>query len=150
GRVQSPGGHADAALGKGKTRRSGNRERGNTGGTGPRRPRSPSAHHGRKRGRPNVRKRTFYIVNLDRNRILALGVLFVGFVLTASATGWRIGRTGENKPVADLSAPAGPDGRAPEAKERSGTEEPGASVYALPGADKNSDGRPSPDPRRLD
>ena len=39
-----------------------------------------------------MKKRTFYIINLDRNRILILGVLFVGFILIAFATGFRFGK----------------------------------------------------------
>ncbi len=42
-----------------------------------------------------MKKRTFYIINLDRNRILVLSVLFIGFILVAYATGLRIGRSAD-------------------------------------------------------
>ncbi len=48
-----------------------------------------------------MKKRTFYVVNLDKSRILVIGLLFLGFVLTAYATGYRVGQ----KPVADLERP---------------------------------------------
>lgn len=41
-----------------------------------------------------MKKRTFYVINLDRNRILMLAVVMVGFVLIAFATGMRYGRAG--------------------------------------------------------
>lgn len=48
-----------------------------------------------------MKKRTFYVVNLDKSRILVIGLLFLGFILTAYATGYRVGQ----KPVADLDKP---------------------------------------------
>ncbi len=39
-----------------------------------------------------MKRRTFYIINLDRNRIFILTVLFVGLICVAYATGFRFGR----------------------------------------------------------
>lgn len=38
-----------------------------------------------------MKKRVFYVINLDRNRILVLGVLITGFLLISFATGYRFG-----------------------------------------------------------
>lgn len=40
-----------------------------------------------------MKRRTFYIINLDRNRLFILTVLFVGLLAAAYATGFRLGRT---------------------------------------------------------
>jgi len=38
-----------------------------------------------------VKKRVFYVINLDRSRIIVLGVLITGFLLISFATGYRFG-----------------------------------------------------------
>jgi cell division septation protein DedD len=38
-----------------------------------------------------MRTRVFYVINLDKNRILSISVIFTGIILTAFATGYRIG-----------------------------------------------------------
>lgn len=40
-----------------------------------------------------MKRRTFYIVNLDRTRITALTILLTGFILVSFATGFRFGRS---------------------------------------------------------
>lgn len=39
-----------------------------------------------------MKRRTFYIINLDRNRLFIMTVLFVGLLAAAYATGFRLGR----------------------------------------------------------
>jgi cell division septation protein DedD len=38
-----------------------------------------------------MRTRVFYVINLDKNRILSISVIFTGLILTAFATGYRMG-----------------------------------------------------------
>ncbi len=49
-----------------------------------------------------MKKRVFYVINLDRSRILVLSVLVTGFMLIAFATGYRFGSSSE--PRRDLGA----------------------------------------------
>lgn len=51
-----------------------------------------------------MKKRVFYVVNLDRSRILVLGVLITGFLLISFATGYRFGNTGSGIENRDLGA----------------------------------------------
>lgn len=41
-----------------------------------------------------MKKRVFYVINLDRGRILMVSVLIVGFLLISFATGYRFGTSG--------------------------------------------------------
>ncbi|MCB1167935.1 MAG: SPOR domain-containing protein [Leptospiraceae bacterium] len=43
-----------------------------------------------------MKKRVFYVVNLDKNRLLALSIFVGGTLVMAFATGYRFGRTDEN------------------------------------------------------
>ncbi|HNJ05886.1 MAG TPA: hypothetical protein PLB73_16615, partial [Leptospiraceae bacterium] len=49
-----------------------------------------------------MKKRIFYVINLDRGRILVLSVLVTGFMLISFATGYRFGTATE--PKRDLGA----------------------------------------------
>ena len=57
-----------------------------------------------------MKKRTFYVINLDRNRILILSLLMVGFLLVTFATGLRLGKDKQqsrslavlDRPIPDL------------------------------------------------
>jgi cell division protein FtsN len=51
-----------------------------------------------------VKKRVFYVINLDKSRILVLGVLITGFLLISFATGYRFGSTGSPIDNRDLGA----------------------------------------------
>jgi len=86
-----------------------------------------------------VKKRTFYIINLDRSRIITLAILFVGFILAAFATGYRSGK----KKVPSM---AGADGRNPERRvvrtERNESGRTvGKSIYSLDEKHRKVDGK---------
>ena len=74
-----------------------------------------------------MKKRTFYIVNLDRNRIMVLSIVFIGFILIAFATGFRFGKPIGNS-VTDASSPRSYANLNQEPKNEN---EPGKSIYSI-------------------
>ncbi len=50
-----------------------------------------------------MKKRIFYIINLDNRRIAVLGIVFTGLLAVAFATGYRLGRSDESDPYAKLA-----------------------------------------------
>lgn len=74
-----------------------------------------------------MKKRTFYIINLDRGRITTLAILLIGFILVSFATGYRFGNNGPQKgavlsdrPQIDRPGPG-----------EGGGGKTGSSIYAL-------------------